>query len=88
MPCSEKAGWCSPLPLQILGGNLVLEDLEVALALGLVQLSQPQALIQLQRLTAQRHNLVHLHTPSLQLEAWMDPPKLGALWLQRLTACT
>lgn len=61
MSCSEQACWCSPLPLQVLGGNLVLEDLEVALALRLVQLSQPQALIQLQRLTAQRHNLVHLH---------------------------
>ena len=55
--CSE----CLPLPLQVLGSNLVLEDLQLPLALGLVQLSQPESLIQLQCLTAQGHNQVHLH---------------------------
>ena len=51
----------TPLSLQVLGSNLVLEDLELPLAVSFVQQGQPEAFLQLQRLTAQRHNLVHLH---------------------------
>jgi len=53
---------CSPLSFQVLGSNFVLQDLKLALPLSLVQLSQSQTLTQLQCLTTQRHNLVHLPT--------------------------
>ena len=53
---------CRPFPFQVLGSNLVLEDLKLSLALSLVQLSQSQGLIQLQSLTTQRYYLVHLQS--------------------------
>lgn len=52
--------WVIPLSLQVLGSNLVLEDLQLALTLSLVKQRQSEALLQLQCLASQRHNLIHL----------------------------
>ncbi len=69
--CVSVSRVCPPFSLKVLGSNLILEDLELALSLSPVQLCQPQGLIQLQRFTAQRHNLVHLQVP--HCSGWSKP---------------